>query len=103
MLFSGSIAAQDIARQLEMQVGKGRASHFPNGASDQSCLLLSVVVFIFNFFNVFIYLRERDRTRVGEGQRERETQNPKQAPASELSAQSPTRHGAQLTNHEIMT
>ena len=28
---------------------------------------------------------------MGEGQRERETQNPKQVPGSELSAQSPTR------------
>ena len=34
--------------------------------------------------------RERDRVWAGEGQRERETQNPKQAPGSELSAQSPT-------------
>ena len=33
---------------------------------------------------------ERDRAQTGEGQRERETQNPKQAPGSELSAQSPT-------------
>ena len=33
---------------------------------------------------------ERDRARAGEGQRERETQNPKQGPGSELSAQSPT-------------
>ena len=33
---------------------------------------------------------ERDRERVGEGQRERETQNAKQAPDSELSAQSLT-------------
>ena len=32
--------------------------------------------------------RERERARVGEGQRERETQNLKQAPGSELSAQS---------------
>ena len=32
---------------------------------------------------------ERDRVRAGEGPRERETQNPKQAPGSELSAQSP--------------
>ncbi|EJW90164.1 hypothetical protein EVA_21729, partial [gut metagenome] len=31
-----------------------------------------------------------ERARVGEGQRERETQNPKQAPGSELSAQSST-------------
>ena len=34
--------------------------------------------------------RERDRVPAGEGHRERETQNPKQAPGSELSAQSPT-------------
>ena len=40
-------------------------------------------------FNVFS--RQRDRPWVGEGQRERETQNPKQAPGSELSARSPTR------------
>ena len=32
----------------------------------------------------------RDRDRVGEGQRERETQNPKQVPGSELTAQSLT-------------
>ena len=35
--------------------------------------------------------RDGDRVCVGEGQRERETQNPKQAPGSELSAQSPMR------------
>ena len=34
--------------------------------------------------------RERERERAEEGQRERETQNPKQAPGSELSAQRPT-------------
>ena len=34
---------------------------------------------------------ERDRVQAGEGQRESETQNPKQAPGSEVSAQSPTR------------
>ena len=42
------------------------------------------------FFVLNIYSFLRDRARVGEGQRERETQNPKQAPGSELSAQSPT-------------
>ena len=44
------------------------------------------------FFNVFIFyiLRDRDRALVGEGQRERDTQSLKQAPGSELSAQSPT-------------
>ena len=42
----------------------------------------------FFFFNVFIF--ERDRVGVGEGHREGETQNWKQVPGSELSAQSPT-------------
>ena len=41
---------------------------------------------------MFIFERERERERQsmrrGEGQRERKTQNPKQAPGSELSAQS---------------
>ena len=40
---------------------------------------------------LFIFETERDRAQMGEGQRERETQNLKQAPGSELSAQSPTR------------
>ena len=38
-----------------------------------------------------MYSWDRDRAWKGEGQRQRETQNPKQAPGSELSAQSPTR------------
>ena len=52
---------------------------------------------------LLFYFRERDRDRAqaGEEQRERETQNPKQAPGSELSAQSPTRDSN--TNCEIMT
>ena len=45
-------------------------------------------------------MRERESER-GRG-RERETQNPKQAPGSKLSAQSPTA-GLELTNREIMT
>ena len=36
-----------------------------------------------------MFIFERDGAQAGEGQRERETQNPKQAPGSELSAQSP--------------
>ena len=49
-------------------------------------------VCIKNFFLRFnFWERERDRAWVGEGQRERETPNRKQAPGSELSAQSPTR------------
>ena len=45
--------------------------------------------FFLNFFNVYLFLRETECER-GRG-RERGTQNPKQAPGSELSAQSPTR------------
>ena len=40
--------------------------------------------------SLFIFERESERVQAEEGQRERETQNPKQAPGSELSAQSPT-------------
>ena len=42
------------------------------------------------FFNVCLFLRETYGLWAGEGHRERETQNPKQAPGSELSTQSPT-------------
>ena len=45
--------------------------------------------FIFYFFNICLFLRERERASTGEGQREKETQNLKQTPGSELSAQSP--------------
>ena len=40
---------------------------------------------------MFIYFRKRKSMSRGGAERERETQNPKQAPGSELSAQSPTR------------
>ena len=40
---------------------------------------------------MFIFEKERDRVSAGDGKRERETQNPQQAPGSELSAQSPSR------------
>ena len=49
---------------------------------------LKYTFFLF-FLNVYSFLR--DRVWAGEGQRQRETQNSKQAPDSELSAQSPTR------------
>ena len=44
-------------------------------------VVVVVVVVVVNFLKVHLFLRER--------QRERETQNPKQAPGSELSAQGP--------------
>ena len=56
-----------------------------------------VDVFQKKIFLMFIFESQRerdrqtDRARVGEEQGERETQNLKQAPGSELSAQSPTR------------
>ena len=43
------------------------------------------------FFFQCLFIFERGRIQAGEGQRERRTQNPKKAPGSELSAQSPTR------------
>ena len=55
-----------------------------------------VLLFIFLIsFNVHLFLKERETEHEGGGgreggQRERETQNPKQDPGSELSAQSPT-------------
>ena len=48
---------------------------------------------------MFIFERESVTEK---GQRERKTQNVKQAPGSELSAQSPTQ-GLELTSCEIMT
>ena len=51
------------------------------------------------FFYVYLFF-VRDRARAGEEKREREAQNPKQAPESELSAQSPTRGS---NPREIMT
>ena len=42
-------------------------------------------------FNVYSLLRERERERTSKGGAERESQNPKQAPGTELSAQRLTR------------
>ena len=54
-------------------------------------LLTRVILFFEKNFNVYLFSRQKVRVQVEEGQRERETQNLKQAPGSELSAQSPTR------------
>ena len=54
-------------------------------------------------FNVYLFLRGRERQRVSRGrsEKERETQNLKQAPGSELSAEPDA--GLKLTNCEITT
>ena len=44
---------------------------------------------ISDFFNVYLFLRQRETEHEQGRGRERETQNPKQAPGSEPSAQSP--------------
>ena len=59
---------------------------------------VTVVNFLLHFtavniskkFSVYFFLRETETVRAEEGQREKETQNPKQAPGSELSTQSST-------------
>ena len=48
------------------------------------------IMFFLKKFLMFIFETERNRARVGEGERERETQNLKQAPGFEPSAQSLT-------------
>ena len=58
----------------------------------------TLYLFIY-FFDIYSFFWET--VGAGTGQRERETQNPKQAPGSELSAQSLTR-GLELTNCGIM-
>ena len=50
---------------------------------------LEITHFILLLFSKYLFIF--GRVQLGEGQRERETQNPKQAPGSAQSAQSPTR------------
>ena len=55
--------------------------------------ILPQFLFIWKYFFLIYFFKRlflRDRAGAGEGRRERETQNLKQAPGSELSAQSPT-------------
>ena len=55
------------------------------------CSFSSFFFFLFFLVFLFIFETERDTIWAGEGQREGETQNLKQAPGSEVSAQSLTR------------
>ena len=50
-------------------------------------------MYLFNFFLHYLFLGDRWEAQVEEGHRENETQNLKQSPGSELSAQ--TQRGAQ--------
>ena len=64
-----------------------------SGRSTQIINFENSVVFCFfkNFFNIYLLLRDRERQSISRGVIERgETQNLKQAPGSELSAQSLT-------------
>ena len=82
--------------------GEKTEAYTEDGLAPSESFVINLSLPILIFFNVYLFggereterERERDREReserVGEGQRERETQNPKQAPGSELSAQSPT-------------
>ena len=55
-------------------------------------------LFVFFFFNVYSFLREREKQSMsGERAGKSKTQNPKQAPGSELSAHGPTRGLNSLT------
>ena len=64
--------------------------------------MISLFLMFLSFFFFFLFLRERQSASGGGGQRERETQNVKQVPGSELSAQS-LMAGVEPTNREIMT
>ena len=64
------------------------------------CLFVYLLIYLF-IHSIFIYFWERDRVWAGEEQREKERQNPKQAPGSELSAQSLMR--GSNSHCEIMT
>ena len=58
------------------------------------CVFIYLFILLFKkkfFFNVSLFLRQRKSMNGGGAERERETQNRKQAPGSEPSAQNPTR------------
>ena len=66
--------------------------YFLHDVSEEQFLTFLMKTNLAFFFNIYLFLRDRDRAWAGEEQREREreTQNRKQAPGSEMSAQSPT-------------
>ena len=79
------------APQGQCVIPPGGCGTWGRGFSLLCSLLVCLFIFLFiYFFNLFLGQRETEHER-GEGQRERETQNRKQAPGSEPSAQSLTR------------
>ena len=100
---TGALRTQQSLKLTNFFAGKNKQHHF------QTLLVLGNVVmplpeennlmFTINkkdtylvdfFFNVYLFLRDKETAWAGEKQRERETQNLKQTPGSELSAQSLT-------------
>ncbi len=65
-----------------LKVGRGLTHN-------KCCCSVSFIFFFFFLMFIYFWEREREWAWTGEGQRERETQNPKQAPGSELAPQSP--------------
>ena len=62
--------------------------------------------FFFNFFkNIYLFLRDRERQSMsrGGGERDTHTQNPKEAPGSELFVSTEPDVGPELTNRKTMT
>ena len=70
----------------------GQCLESVSSMSKSFCFVFLGFFFFWVFFNVYLFLRQRETEREwGRGRERGETQNQKQAPGSELSAQSPTR------------
>ena len=65
-------------------------SYIVKGMVYNSCASLCMRFFSKKIVDIYLFLRERDMQRKQGKCTERETQNPKEAPGSELSAHSPT-------------
>ena len=95
---------RERGRDRESQAGSTPSAQSPTqGSNSRYCEIMTLqCLFFFNFFNVlFVFETDRDSMNGGGAERE-ETQNRKQAPVSELSAQSPAR-GSNSQSCEVMT
>ena len=61
------------------------------------------IIYLFTFKHLFIFERQREAEHEQGRGRERETQNPKQAPGSELFVSTEPDAGLELTNCETVT